>query len=259
MRSVVRVVAVAVLLLCVAAAILAFAHSFANLEEGRRCAVSLAQSQWPKWLGCAMAAHESLAAGLLGGVGILIAALVGYEAIQRQIARDRGELQHQLDALRRRDQDLVAERAREHAQEQSRREQDAKLTAVMLISNAIHISAVTLRWLRQADSAKGSALTRAMQQVHFGVRQLQGVLDQRSLMEVAAQLSAADRSHYVAIATNLSAFVNLTLYPPPGTQWDLLNATQREHLQKLRPSLEALDPDLAAVFDRDSDLVEAAA
>jgi hypothetical protein len=249
MRSVVRVAVFAVLLLCVAAAILAFAHGYANLPEGQRCAASVG------WLGCAMAAHESLAGGLLGSVAVLIAALVAYEAIQQQIARDREAVQQQLDALRRREEELAAERAKD----QSRRDEDAKLTAIMLIRNAIHISAVILRWLRQASDAKGSALTRAMQQVHFGVRQLQGVLDQRSLMEVASRLGAADRSHYVAIATNLTAFVNLAMYPPPGTQWDLLNATQREHLEKLRPSIEALDEELAAVFERDSDFASVAA
>lgn len=58
-------------------------------DDMKRCASSLAQTQWPKWLGCAMAAHESLTGGLIGSGGALFAAWLAWIAIQQQIRADR--------------------------------------------------------------------------------------------------------------------------------------------------------------------------
>src|SRR5438034_5636665 len=55
----------------------------------KRCAQSIWQSQWPRWLGCAMAQHESLAGGLLGAGGVLFAAWLAYSGIQEQIRAER--------------------------------------------------------------------------------------------------------------------------------------------------------------------------
>ena len=53
--------------------ILAFAHTFAHLEEGKRCfPTGFLHAQWPKWIGCAIATHEGLAAGLIGAAGALL-------------------------------------------------------------------------------------------------------------------------------------------------------------------------------------------
>jgi hypothetical protein len=72
--------------------ILAFAHAGApqatpNLSK--RCFETFGTAQWPKWIGCAMAAHESLAAGLVGAAGALFAAWLAYSAVQRQLAQQR--------------------------------------------------------------------------------------------------------------------------------------------------------------------------
>jgi hypothetical protein len=44
---------------------------------------------FPKWFGCVMAAHENLAAGLVGAAGALVAAWIAWMAVQEQINSER--------------------------------------------------------------------------------------------------------------------------------------------------------------------------
>ena len=44
---------------------------------------------FPKWFGCVLAAHESLAGGLIGLAGVLVAAWMAWHAVQQQINSDR--------------------------------------------------------------------------------------------------------------------------------------------------------------------------
>jgi hypothetical protein len=84
-------------------AILAFAHAFAILDADKRCFPGFVHAQWPKWIGCAMAAHENLAGGLIAAAGALLAAIIAADAVWQQIR----------DA---RDQVAIAE-SRQHARE----------------------------------------------------------------------------------------------------------------------------------------------
>lgn len=69
---------------------LAFAHAWAPDDaKVARCFVDIASSQFPKWLGCAMAAHENLAGGLIGGGGALLAAWIAASIVREQINDDR--------------------------------------------------------------------------------------------------------------------------------------------------------------------------
>jgi hypothetical protein len=45
--------------------------------------------QFPKWFGCVLRDHDSLAAGLIGAAGALFAAWIAWTAVQRQINADR--------------------------------------------------------------------------------------------------------------------------------------------------------------------------
>jgi hypothetical protein len=45
--------------------------------------------QFPKWFGCVLGDHDSLAAGLIGAAGALFAAWIAWTAVQRQINADR--------------------------------------------------------------------------------------------------------------------------------------------------------------------------
>jgi hypothetical protein len=44
---------------------------------------------FPKWFGCVLAAHETLAAGLIGAGGALVAAWIAWSAVQQQINAER--------------------------------------------------------------------------------------------------------------------------------------------------------------------------
>jgi hypothetical protein len=63
-----------------------------SLDEGKRCFPSFLHAQWPKWIGCAMAAHENLAGGLTGGAGALLAALIAADAVWQQIRDAREQI-----------------------------------------------------------------------------------------------------------------------------------------------------------------------
>jgi hypothetical protein len=65
-------------------AVLAFVTSW-DIEHAGKCFADITHSQFPKWLGCAMALHESLAAGLLAAIGALFGAWLAFNAVQDQI------------------------------------------------------------------------------------------------------------------------------------------------------------------------------
>ena len=69
-----------------------------------KCFDSFWTAQWPKWIGCAMAAHESLAAGLIGLWAAILAAWLAfsgyglaYSGIQMQIEEDRRKVALESD------------------------------------------------------------------------------------------------------------------------------------------------------------------
>jgi hypothetical protein len=79
------VVGLGLIALCVG--ILGFDDATAIAEHGKQCAPSIWQSQWPRYIGCAAAAHEGLAGGLVGAAGALFAAWLAFDAIQEQIGQ----------------------------------------------------------------------------------------------------------------------------------------------------------------------------
>ena len=68
-------------LICIAIGVLWLADSYAS-NANTYCSVNLSKLQW---LGCAMAAHEGLAAGLIGVAGALFAGWLAFDAVQEQI------------------------------------------------------------------------------------------------------------------------------------------------------------------------------
>jgi hypothetical protein len=60
-RRIVWAIIIGVVLIILAVGILVFVDATAIPDEAKRCAPSVWQSQWPRYLGCAMAAHEGLA------------------------------------------------------------------------------------------------------------------------------------------------------------------------------------------------------
>src|SRR5262245_16559705 len=95
--------------------VLAFAHAWAPEAAGgssmARCFVDIASSQFPKWLGCTMAAHQSLAGGLIGGGGALLAAWIAASVIGEKLSDDRRrELQARQHEIKREINALTASR-----------------------------------------------------------------------------------------------------------------------------------------------------
>jgi hypothetical protein len=69
------------------AVLLAFVFSvmaLAQVGNGGSC-----HWAFPKWFGCVLSTHESLAAGLIGTAGALVAAWVAWSAVQQQIKDER--------------------------------------------------------------------------------------------------------------------------------------------------------------------------
>ena len=65
-------------------AILAFAAAW-DPRAGGQCFSDIHHAQFPKWLGCAMAVHESLAGSLIAAGGALFGAWLAFSALQVQI------------------------------------------------------------------------------------------------------------------------------------------------------------------------------
>jgi hypothetical protein len=88
-------------LLGLAVLALAFADAWDSVLPGSttraKCFETFWSAQWPKWIGCAMAAHESLAAGLIGLWAAILAAWLAYSGIQKQIEEDRKNVQMQIE------------------------------------------------------------------------------------------------------------------------------------------------------------------
>src|SRR5439155_26582682 len=82
----------------VAAVILAGVGTFLALADGG--ANSHCSLQFPKWIGCVLAAREGLAGGLIGAGGALFAGWLAWSAVREQI-RSEHELSkaHERDTL----------------------------------------------------------------------------------------------------------------------------------------------------------------
>jgi hypothetical protein len=98
-------------------AVLAFVTSW-DIERAGKCFADITHSQFPKWLGCAMALHESLAAGLLAAIGALFGAWLAFNAVQDQIGMAK---QNEREAAR-----LKAERDMQEAYRDIERLNSAK-------------------------------------------------------------------------------------------------------------------------------------
>jgi hypothetical protein len=73
-----------VALVAIIVGVLAFTHAN-SLVAGEKCFATFKSAQWPNWIGCAMAAHENLAGGLVGFGGALFAAWLAFSGTQDQI------------------------------------------------------------------------------------------------------------------------------------------------------------------------------
>jgi hypothetical protein len=76
------------LLIVITIALLAYAGSWTP-EGGPRCFSDIGHSQFPKWLGCSLAVHETLAGSLVAAGGALWGAWLAFSGLQQQIGMAR--------------------------------------------------------------------------------------------------------------------------------------------------------------------------
>lgn len=81
-RRLQAVILAAIIIVAVSFAILFLADVY--MLSGMKCPL-----QFPKWVGCVLANHESLSGSLIGAGGALVAAVIAWRAIMDQIDSDR--------------------------------------------------------------------------------------------------------------------------------------------------------------------------
>jgi hypothetical protein len=220
--------------------ILALAHAWAPEaapDLPRRCFETFETAQWPKWIGCAMAARESLAAGLIGAAGALFAAWLAYSAVQQQFA-------HQ-----------EAERARLQA--------EAKEAAVVSLTQIVHAAGSTWGVVREAlrrdkeleqqgvspqSQPRIGAMASATDFVNQGMKQIRMALDHWSLREVAKDLAVDDRAALLRVVLTLESIINI------ASQRLSQNIGPRDRLKEQEKALSSIQKHLS---DFDADLAKA--
>ena len=210
-------------LIALAVGILVFADATAIPDEAKRCAPSVWQSQWPRYLGCAMTAHEGLAGGLIAAAGALFAAWLAFDAIQEQILRE--------------------------AERRKVEQAEAKISAVVCITPLIHAAAESLFSVNKAIN--GSPEVDKL--VALATSHVNTEMSRFVVPESLRGLGLDDRLIYLTIVGTLNVFVNISERPSPILTSAQRLETQRDALMKLHTYLRAFDPDLARVFARDSE------
>lgn len=229
---------------------LSFVHVTASIEPSKRCAPSIWQSQWPKWIGCTMAAHEGLAGGLIGGAGALFAAWVAYTAVRDQIDAEGERVREQIDAERRQAREQLAEEERQRLQQHA----EAKEVALVVITQPVHAAATALAQIDDAlrIGQVGHIQTDADRRVDLAIAHVKGALESFTVRESVRDLAVHDRVLYLLIVSTLSTFVNVTINQSPFLSRGERLQAHRRALMRLHAYLGPFDTQLAQVFARDS-------
>ena len=179
---------IAVILVLIVVVTLSFADSYALIENRPHCAPNFIKSKWPMYLGCAMVAHEGLAAGLIGGAGAIFAAWIAFDAVQEQLGEDR---------------------------ERRRRQQvEAKVVAATIMTELIAAAALSLNRIEfalHADDCEQSDADHAAAQI---LEQTGMALGSFAVREAVRDLGVDDRVLYLKILSDLASVVNVDAHPP---------------------------------------------
>ena len=101
--------ALCLLLVATTIALLAFTTAWTPVGSPR-CFTDITHSQFPKWLGCAIATHETLAGSLIAAGGALFAAWLAFVGLQDQIGLARkNEREAKRLAIEKKIQDAAAD------------------------------------------------------------------------------------------------------------------------------------------------------
>jgi hypothetical protein len=225
------------LLLTGVVGILGFVHSAALLDPGKeRCFRSVIHASWPKWIGCAMAAHENLAGGLLGGAGALFAAWLAWVGLQKQMRSAEDIVQRQI-------------RSAEDARTQSH--VDYKIAAAIAIRDTVDALASILAAVKRAklitSVAQQPALDRAIKV--FQANAITAVSDPL-MAEIAKNLGPSDLRHFLSVVRRMKVFLNFfdsTRSPIPDRAKRL--DFQEQELMDIRCYIHDFNEDLSRAFD----------
>jgi hypothetical protein len=250
MRPVIRrrlcwalVVGLGLAALCVI--ILTFVDATALVGDAKRCPVGSSPWQWLRYVGCAAAAHEGLAGGLVGAAGVLFAAWLAFDAIQEQIGqeRERARVDYQRE-----DQRQAEERA-----QRARVQAEAKEAAVVCIAPTIHAAAGALM---SVEAARKVTVTTAIgptdKMVALGATHVGTELSSFTVRESLRDLVLDDRLLYLSIIGTFNVFVNISTNPSPVLSRAQRLDAQRHALMNLHTYLRNFDAELASVWARDS-------
>lgn len=213
---------------------LTFVDFTAPIEEAKRCAPSVLKTQWPRYIGCAISAHENLAAGLIGVAGALFAAWLAFTAVMKQIAAERN---------------ILAQQRRDEDERTQRRHASAKEVADVCILPAIRAAAVARAIIDREtipNQLLSTAIDSAEERVEKAFKHLQAMLNTFGLLESVRDLAAEDRMHYLEIIGTLSNLISVYEHGSSGFK-DRLRALLTG-FDKLYDLLKKYDLDLAREF-----------
>ncbi len=217
-RRIIWAALIGVVLIATAISLLIYADTFDLGEHAGRCATS----QWWAYIGCAMAAHEDLAAGLFGGAGALFAAWLAWEAVQAQLGEERD---------RRRRQQV-----------------EAKAAAVTIITDVIKGAATLLKMFETALNADEPQQGKVDQTIEQLVEQIRLVVDSFMVRESARDLGARDRMLYLGIVGTLYAVGNFNARPMQVFDRKARLEIQRDTLTALYDDVLQFDAGLGDTF-----------
>ncbi len=221
-RRIVWALTVGLGLILLASGILVFAEATAITDEAKRCAPSIWQSQWPRYLGCAMTTHEGLAGGLIGAGGALFAAWLAIDAIQQHITRE--------------------------VERQKVEQAEAKISAVACITPLVRAAAGCLFSVNKAIGGSPEV----DQLVAIAASHVNAEMSRFVVPESIRSLSLDDRLVFLTMIGTLNVFVSTSERPSPIQTRVQRLENQHDALMKLHSYLRTFDLDLAREFERDS-------
>jgi hypothetical protein len=189
------------------------------------------------------------AGNVLAGVMTLIAAIVAWAAVQKQI-----EAGKESD-----------ERKRQHERDEKTRECDeAKFAATIVLTQPVHAAATVLNVAGQvleaaaggsggpmAESVRPKLIAESKKKYDGAMRALRATMDHFAIAQAWQGLSIDDRTNYLIVTATLHTIVTIHDHPPPIDAIENIR-NQYATLTKLGIYLRAFDEELADVFLLDS-------
>jgi hypothetical protein len=198
---------------------------FLGLAEGGaehpRCDLDVSE------IGCLLASHQELAAGLLGAAGALFAAWLAYEAVQDQISAERNARE--------------ADRREENEQQRQRYTDAKRIAGISLMYPIRGVAALMIAIDRamQLDAAD-----KARQNLEEALRHLEKMLNSFAVRESVQGLGPEDAPRYLEIIGSLSSLLSISQHG--ATSGADRFVVQLSALRNLRRLLQAFDVHLAS-------------